>query len=69
MTQSTYYEGNILEPDWNHLENYVISDPVYGDEEQLLKINWGWDGNGDDGVYVVSGNWGLYSPTDMITIN
>lgn len=57
------------EPDWNHLDDYVISTPVYSDPYYYFRVNWGWDGANDDGLYMIDSNWSAYHTTHMVTIN
>lgn len=44
-------------PDWNHLDNYVISEPVCVNTEYYFRMNWGWDGNYDSTLYYYGSNW------------
>ena len=45
------------EPDWNHPENYVISDPVLVETNYFFRMNWGGDGNFDNTLYYYGDNW------------
>lgn len=50
MPRGTYPPVEPVEPDWDHLENYVISDPVMGTPTLYYHMNWGYAGM-NDGFY------------------
>lgn len=59
MPMGTFPPVEPEEPDWNHLENYVISDPVCVGTDYYFRMNWGWDGNYDNTLYYYDSSWSV----------
>lgn len=64
MPRWTYPPVEPVEPDWNNLDQYVISDPVYSNTYTYFRMNWGWGLYGFsffDGNYCYGDDWYLES--------
>lgn len=53
------------EPDWNHPENYVISDPVLVNTYYFFRMNWGQDGLNDGTLYFYGERWAINNEYDF----
>lgn len=60
MPIGTYPPVEPEEPDWDNLEDYVVSDRIYGGTDYLFLMNWGW-GRNDNTYYYLGNNW--YAPS------
>ncbi len=64
MPRWTYPPVEPVEPDWNNLDQYVISEPVYSNYYTYYRMNWGWGEYGFqnyDGNYCYGEDWYLGS--------
>lgn len=65
MPRWTYPPVEPEEPDWNHPENYVISDPVLVNTYYFFRMNWGQDGLNDGTLYFYGERWAINNEYDF----